>query len=69
MAVVLAVITYYTHRVVAGEWLAFCSLLMAVSLMAFTKGFREAPAWALRATLTALLAGLALPALVLALNL
>jgi hypothetical protein len=69
MAVVLGAISYYSHRVVTGEWLTFASLLMAVSLMAFTKGFREAPSWALRATLAALLAGLALPAAVLAMNL
>jgi hypothetical protein len=37
--------------------------------MVFTKGFRMAPTWGLRATFAALLAGLALPVVVLALNL
>lgn len=69
LAITLAVINYYTHRVVAGEWLTFAILAASASLMAFTKGFRMAPTWGLRATFAALLAGLALPIVVLALNL
>jgi hypothetical protein len=69
LAVTLAAITYYTHRVVDGEWLTFVILVASASLMVFTKGFRMAPTWGLRATFAALLAGLALPVVVLALNL
>jgi hypothetical protein len=69
LAITLAAITYYTHRVVAGEWLTFVILVASASLMVFTKGFRMAPTWGLRATFAALLAGLALPVVVLALNL
>jgi hypothetical protein len=69
LTITLAAITYYTHRVVAGEWLTFAILAASASLMAFTKGFRIAPTWGLRATFAALLAGLALPIVVLALNL
>jgi hypothetical protein len=69
LAVTLTAITYYTHRVVAGEWLTFVILAASASLMVFTKGFRMAPTWGLRATFAALVAGLALPVVVLALNL
>jgi hypothetical protein len=69
LALCLGALTYYGHHLVTGEWLVFLALLAALSLAAFTKGFREAPGWAIRATFATLLAGLALPALIAALNL
>jgi hypothetical protein len=52
-----------------SETLAIAALVMVGSLAAYTKGFRKASAWALRATFAALILGLGLPILVTALNL
>jgi hypothetical protein len=68
LSISLAAITFYTHRVVSGEWLTFLILLVSASLMVFTKGFRVAPKWGLRAIFSELIAGLVLPIMVLTLN-
>jgi hypothetical protein len=58
-----------THSSVAGEIVAALAFVSIVSLAVFTKGFRSAPAWAMRATFAALLVGLSLPVIVTILNL
>jgi hypothetical protein len=40
----------------------------AAALAVYTRGFRRAPAWALRATLATLLSGLVLPVVFFAIN-
>ena len=45
------------------------ALLAGVGLLAFTRGFRTAPGWALRAIFATLLTGIAMPFLILLLNL
>jgi hypothetical protein len=69
LTICLAATTYYAHTVVTGEWLAFLLFPAALSLAALTKGFREAPQWAIKATFGTLLVGLALPVVIVALNL
>lgn len=65
----LHLITRTTHQYIAGEFVATVALIAVAALAIFTRGFRRAPAWAMRATFTALLLGLGLPVLVTALNL
>jgi hypothetical protein len=67
--VTLTIIAQSTHQMIPGEWLAWILLAGSVSLVVLTRGFRCAPSWGLRATFTALLMGLALPLVVLVLNL
>lgn len=52
----------------SGLWLAFACLAAFAALAAYTRGFRRAPAWALRAIFFALLFGLMLPILILVIN-
>jgi hypothetical protein len=68
IAAVLGIYTLHTGTPVSGEWIAIVSCASSISLMAFTRGFTRAPSWALRATFVAFGAGLAMPVLVLALN-
>ena len=71
IALLSAALAYYSYTgngFVSAEWVVFAAFILAVSLAAFTKGFRRAPAWAARATFATLLLGLALPILVLSLN-
>jgi hypothetical protein len=58
-----------THRSVTCEIVAALAFVSIASLAVFTKGFRSAPAWAMRATFVALLVGLSLPVIVTVLNL
>ena len=69
LALTLWLVADIAHRSVTGEMLAVLALISAVSLGVFTKGFRSAPAWAMRATFAALLVGLSLPVIVTVLNL
>jgi len=69
LAFTLWLLTDATHRSVAGEMVALLALISVASLAVFTRGFRSAPAWAMRATFAALLVGLSLPVIVTALNL
>ena len=57
------------HSYVIGQWLIVPIVILAGSLAAYTEGFRSAPEWALRAIFATLLAGLALPIFVIAINL
>jgi hypothetical protein len=65
----LHLISHTTHQYIAGESVAMVALIAVAALAIFTRGFRQAPAWAIRATFAALLLGLGLPVLVTALNL
>jgi hypothetical protein len=68
IAATLGIYTIHTGASVSGEWIAIASSAISVSLMAFTRGFTRAPSWALRATFVAFGTGLAMPVLVLVLN-
>jgi hypothetical protein len=52
----------------SGVVLVGATLLGAVSLLAFTRGFRTAPDWGLRAIFVTLLSGIGMPFLILLLN-
>jgi hypothetical protein len=54
---------------VSGVWLLVVASALGVTLCAYTGGFREAPIWAIRPILGTFIAGLVLPAFVLAINL
>lgn len=54
---------------ISGAWLLIVALALGVALCAYTGGFREAPTWAIRPILGTFIAGLVLPAFVLAINL
>lgn len=69
LAFILWLLTDATHRSVTGEIVALLALISVASLAVFTRGFRSAPAWAMRATFAALLVGLSLPVIVTVLNL
>jgi len=69
VALGLAVYTTETGRLLHGEWLAALVVVATASLAAFTRGFRRAPAWALRGTFAVLLVGLGLPVLLASVNL
>lgn len=56
------------HGAVAGMWVVFLVLVAELALASFTRGFRRAPAWAMRATFVVLLVGLCLPVAIAALN-
>ena len=58
-----------TDTAIAGVWLVLLVLSLIVALAVYTRGFRRAPGWALRAILASLLAGLGLPVVILVLNL
>lgn len=69
LVLTLHLITRTTHQYITGESVAMVALIAVAALAIFTRGFRQAPAWAMRATFAALLLGLGLPVLVTALNL
>jgi hypothetical protein len=53
----------------SGLFVVGAALLAGVGLLVFTRGFRTAPDWALRAIFATLLTGIAMPFLILLLNL
>jgi hypothetical protein len=57
-----------THHAVAGEWLIVAALGLVLTLVLYTRGFRNAPGWALRAMFATLLTGLALPIFIVGIN-
>jgi len=69
LALTLWLVADIAHRSVTGESAALAAFISVASLAVFTKGFRSAPAWAMRATFAALLVGLSLPVIVTILNL
>jgi hypothetical protein len=65
----LEAFTIATARMLNGAWLVWLSAVVTLSLAVYTRGFRRAPGWALRATFIVLLVGLGLPFVVAAFNL
>ena len=57
------------HHPLNAVWLPLIAVALVGGLAAYTRGFRTAPRWALRATLGSLLVGLLLPLAVLGFNL
>lgn len=51
-----------------GTWLVFTALVATAALAIYTSGFKRAPAWGLRAMFAALLASIAMPVLILLMN-
>jgi uncharacterized protein DUF4407 len=56
------------HVSVTGGWLTLAALLAALALAAYSRGYRSGPAWVQRAAFGAGLLGLAVPALIIAMN-
>jgi hypothetical protein len=56
------------HVAVAGSWLALPALAAALALAVYSRGFRRGPAWAHRAAFTTGLLGLALPVVIILMN-
>ena len=69
LALTLWLVAENAHLSVTGETVAIAAFISVAILAVFTKGFRSAPAWAMRATFAALLVGLSLPVIVTILNL
>ena len=69
LAVVVFSYSKLAHSIVGGEFLVPLALAIVIGLAVYTKGFTIAPAWASRAIFGALIGGLALPLIVLGLNL
>jgi hypothetical protein len=66
LAALMGIVSPIAH--LSGMWLVAIMLGLVALLAAWTRGFRRAPAWGLRATFATLIAGLALPVVILALN-
>jgi hypothetical protein len=56
------------HASIAGGWLALAALLAALALAVYSRGFRRGPAWVQRAAFGTGLLGLAVPAVIIAMN-
>ena len=56
------------HAAVAGGWLVLLALAAALALAIYSRGFRRGPAWAHRAAFTTGLLGLALPVVIILMN-
>jgi Domain of unknown function (DUF4407) len=57
------------HAAVAGGWLVLPALAAALALAIYSRGFRRGPAWAHRAAFSTGLLGLALPVVIILMNL
>jgi hypothetical protein len=68
LAGVLGALAPTSGRLLISAWLVWLIAVSALSLTVYTRGFRRAPSWALRATFMVLLVGLGLPFIVFALN-
>jgi len=68
LALVLMLARAAAHASISGGGLTLVALLAVLSLAAYSRGFRRGPAWAQRAAFGAGLLGLAVPALVIAMN-
>jgi hypothetical protein len=64
----LFVIHLAGYAAVTGGWIGLPALPAALALAIYTRGFRSGPAWAHRAAFGTALMGLALPAVIIALN-
>ncbi len=69
LAVSLGAVALVSGQILNIAWLVWLLAFGGISLTVFTRGYRRAPGWALRATLATLFVGLALPLLVAVLNL
>jgi len=69
LALTIWLITDAAHHSVKGGMVVLFALISVASLAVVTRGFRRAPAWAMRATFALLLVGLSLPVIVTVLNL
>jgi hypothetical protein len=67
-AVVAGLLSVVSNRLVVGSLELALVLGLVAALAAYTRGFRHAPAWALRATLATLAIGLVAPLAMLAIN-
>jgi hypothetical protein len=56
------------HAAVAGGWLVAAALTAALALAIYSRGFRRGPAWAHRAAFGTALLGLALPVVIVLVN-
>ena len=56
------------HAAVAGGWLVAMALTAALALAIYSRGFRRGPAWAHRAAFGTALLGLALPFVIVLVN-
>ena len=68
LALALMLTQAVAHASIAGSWLALAALLAALSLAAYSRGFRRGPAWVQRAAFGTGLLGLAVPAVIIAMN-
>jgi hypothetical protein len=68
LALALVLAQADAHASISGGWLTLATLLAAVSLAAYSRGFRRGPAWAQRAAFGVGLLGLAIPAMIIAMN-
>lgn len=59
----------FAHAAVAGGWLVLPALAAALALAIYSRGFRQGPAWAHRAAFSTGLLGLALPVVIIVMNL
>ncbi len=68
LTLALMLARFVGHASVAGNWIALLALLAVAALAVYSRGFRRGPAWAQRAAFGTGLLGLALPALIIAMN-
>ena len=68
LALALTVAQVAAHASISGGSLALVTLLAALALAVYSRGFRHGPAWAQRAAFGAGLLGLAVPAVIIAMN-
>lgn len=68
LALLITVFSQLNGESVNGGWIAIGALIPVAALVIYTRGFTTAPAWALRASLAVLVAGLLMPLLIIAIN-
>ena len=61
-------LAHTAHLAVAGGWLVLLALTAALALAIYSHGFRRGPAWAHRAAFSMALLGLALPVVIVLVN-
>lgn len=61
-------LAHTVHAAVAGGWLVMAALAAALALAVYSRGFRSGPAWAHRAAFGTGLLGLALPLVIVLVN-
>jgi len=61
-------LAHAAHAAISGGWLVLATLAAAVALAIYSRGFRRGPAWAHLAAFGTALLGLALPVVIVLLN-